>query len=258
EWQYSTNGTTWTSLGGGYSTTSAFALKSADQLRFSPAANYNGAAPALTVKLVDNSVTVTTGATVDATGGAATAYSSSAVTVNHTVTAVNDAPIASGNAILTADLEDTAAASVSTNSVLNLFGTSFDDSADQVSGGTSSATLAGIAITSYTRNAAQGEWRYSTNAGGSWTTIGASVGSNAAIQLHPTDLLEFVPAANFNGAAPALSVKLIESGGTAFTSGNTVDLSAGGSSGGSTIYSAATLTLSHSVTSVKDAPLIAD
>ena len=45
----------------------------------------------------------------------------------------------------------------------SLFSGNFSDAADQVTGGSSANTFAGIAISSYTVDAAKGNWQYSTN-----------------------------------------------------------------------------------------------
>ena len=97
---------------------------------------------------------------------------------------------------------------------------------------------------------AKAAWQYSTNGGGSWTSLGNAT-TTAAIALNATDLLRFVPAANFNGAATALSANLIESG-QAITSGAILDLT--GATGGTTHISTATVALSETVNPVNDAP----
>ena len=125
------------------------------------------------------------------------------------VTAVNDAPVASGSATLAAINEDTAAPAGAT--VNSLFSGNLSDAADQVTGGSSANTFAGIAISSYTVDATKGNWQYSTNSGGSWTTLGSAT-TTTAITLDATAMLRFVPAANYNGSATALSANLIESG----------------------------------------------
>src|SRR5205085_1985867 len=126
----------------------------------------------------------------------------------------------------------------------------FSDAADQVSGGSSANTFAGIAISGYTVDAAKGNWQYSTN-GTSWTTLGGA-SSSAAITLNASDLLRFVPATNYNGAATALSANLIESGQT-ITSGATLNLT--GATGGTTHISSGTVALSETITAVNDAPI---
>src|SRR5262249_875607 len=167
-------------------------------------------------------------------------------TVN--VTAVNDAPVATGSATLAAINEDAASPPGATVSVL--FIGNFSDAADQVLGGSSANTFAGVAISSYTVDANKGDWQYSTDGGNSWTPLGGAT-TTAAITLKDSDLLRFVPAADYNGAATALSANLIESGQTV-TSGATLDLT--GATGGSTHISLAAVALSETINAVNDAP----
>src|SRR5207344_2824758 len=95
-----------------------------------------------------------------------------------------------------------------------LFGGNFSDATDQVLGGSSANTFAGIAISSYTVDASKGAWQYSTNGGFNWTPL-AGATTTAAITLNAADQLLFVPTPNYSGAATALSANLIESGGPA-------------------------------------------
>ncbi|MCY2941407.1 MAG: tandem-95 repeat protein, partial [Planctomycetota bacterium] len=106
--------------------------------------------------------------------------------------------------------------------VASLFGANFSDSLDN-----SANTFAGVAVSSYTVDSAKGNWQYSSN-GSTWSNL-VSATSSAAITLKATDYLRFVPAANYNGQATALSANLIETGGAAITSGATVNLSGTGS-----------------------------
>jgi VCBS repeat-containing protein len=167
-----------------------------------------------------------------------------------TVSAVNDAPVAMGTATLAAINEDDpnpAGASVG-----SLFAARFSDATDQVSGGSSANTFAGIAISNHAIDASKGAWQYSTDGGVNWTAL--PVGSTAsAVTLAGSDWLRFVPAANYNGAATPLAAHLIESGGAAIVGGATVDLSAG--TGGTTVYSAATVALNETINPVNDPPV---
>ncbi|MFM8326814.1 MAG: hypothetical protein ACKN9U_18285, partial [Pirellulaceae bacterium] len=195
-------------------------------MRFLPAANFNGSAPTLTVRLIESPTTVTTAATLDvSSNGGTTAISAGTVVLSTSITAVNDAPVASGSATLTAVNEDSTNPSGAT--VTTLFGGNFSDSTDAVTGGSSANTLAGIAITGYTRDAAKGEWQYSTN-GTNWTDISSSItGDSAAVTFKSADFLRFLPAANFNGSAPTLTVRLIESP-TTVTTAATLNVSSNG------------------------------
>ncbi|MBD1938670.1 cadherin-like domain-containing protein [Microcoleus sp. FACHB-68] len=95
-WQYSTDGTTWTSLG--TPSESAAMLLTADantRIRFSPNANYNGVAGNITFRAWDGT-TGTNGTTANittlGTGGLAS-FSTATETASITVNAVNDAPV---------------------------------------------------------------------------------------------------------------------------------------------------------------------
>ena len=197
-----------------------------------------------------NSPSPSSRATINLTGatGGTTHISSGTVALSETITAVNDSPIASGSATLAAINEDAATPAGAT--VTSLFSGNFSDATDQVSGGSSANTLAGIAIRSYTVDATKGNWQYSTNGGGSWTSLGNET-TSAALTLNASDMLRFVPAANYNGSATALSANLIESGQT-ITSGATINLT--GATGGTTHISSGTVALSETINSVNDAP----
>src|SRR6185437_9150322 len=162
-WQYSSNGgSSWTALGSA-TTATAVTLNGTDLLRFVPAANYNGSATALSANLIESGQSIPSGATLDLTGatGGTTHISSATVALSETISPVNDAPVASGSATLAAINEDAAAPAGAT--VSSLFGGNFSDATDQVAGGSSANSFAGIAISSYTIDAAKGAWQYSSN-----------------------------------------------------------------------------------------------
>ncbi|MBY6262545.1 hypothetical protein EI613_11565 [Azospirillum sp. 412522] len=165
-----------------------------------------------------------------------------------TVDAVNDAPVATGAAAtLPAIAEDTAAPAEAT--VTSLFGDLFSDAADAVTGGSAANGFAGIAIVGNAATTAQGVWQYWT--GTAWEAVGP-VSEGSALVIAAADSLRFVPAADWNGTTPALTVRLIEEGGATAATGGRVDLTQG--VGGSTVYSAETIELTGSVTPVNDAP----
>jgi Ca2+-binding RTX toxin-like protein len=221
------------------STASAFVLDASTLVRFVPAADYSGTAPALTLSLIeDSSGAVTTGASADlTTTGGSTPYSA-ALTLNIAVTATNDAPVASGSATLTAVNEDTAAPTGQT--VSTLFGSHFSD----VDGD----SLAGVAITG-NATVSEGVWQYFS---GAWVTIG-SPSEASALVLAAGTLIRFLPAANFNGAVPALTAYLIDNSGGAVTTGAFLDVSV---NGGQTRFSDVSVDLTTSITAVNDTPVV--
>ncbi|WP_040727377.1 DUF4347 domain-containing protein [Thiomicrorhabdus sp. Kp2] len=101
EWQYSTDGSNWYSVGS-VSTTDGLLLSSSSSLRFVPAAEYSGTPGSLSVHAVDssdNTITFTSGTTretydtVNGDTGADSAVSASSANLNTSVTAVDDAPV---------------------------------------------------------------------------------------------------------------------------------------------------------------------
>ena len=111
-----------------------------------------------------------------------------------------------------------------------LFTPAFNDQRDQVVGGSSANALAGIAITGNAATAAQGEWRYSTDGGTTWTAIATTgLGDTTAIILPSSAMLRFVPAGGFVGTPGALQVRLIDTSGgpVAFSAAADVTINGG-------------------------------
>ena len=92
-WEFSLDGTTWSSLAG-VSDTSATLLDVTARVRFVPNSNFNGNAGAITFRAWDQSTGTNgqTGVNVSTNGGS-TAFSALSTTASITVTAVNDAPV---------------------------------------------------------------------------------------------------------------------------------------------------------------------
>jgi VCBS repeat-containing protein len=260
-WWFSDDGGVWSPIG---TTTAGTALivSASVLVEFKPAGDFNGAPPPLTVDAIDDTYVgnfssgsggtrYTVDLTQASTHGDTSSISQNGATISTTITPVNDAPVATGTATLAAIDEDTL--SPPGDTISHLFAANFSDAKDAVVGGSSADTFAGIAITSYTPDAAKGDWQYSSDAGASWTTLGAASYA-AALTLSATDMLKFVPAHDYNGAATALSANLIESGGT-ITSGATPDLTGTGAIGGTSHISADQIPLSETITAVNDAPV---
>ena len=267
-WEYNDNVTTvgspeWQDISAaGISATNALVLSATSSLRFVPAPNFNGPAPSLTVYGIDDTYTgpfsgasIQQLVTLSAPGsvGGQTPFSATRTTISTLISAVNDAPVASGSATLGPIFED--ATSLTSATVSSLFGGHFSDATDDLvsSGGSSPNTFAGIAISSYTADPTKGDWQYSIGNAGSWVTLD-TVASGMAVTLASGDALRFVPASNYSGAATTLSANLIESGET-FTSGTTITLPA---VGGTTQYSAATVALNETIIPVNVAPMAND
>ncbi len=253
-WQY-WNGSSWLAIGAS-STASATTLTASTPIRFSPASNFNGPAPGLTVVLVDDSGgALTNGGHIDVTTrGGATAYSSGTVVLSQPdVTAVNDAPTVINGATTTLLAVNEDAANPAGDTVANLFGSHFSDAADAVSGGSSANAFSGIMIGVNNSNASQGVWQVFT--GGVWTNLPALSPTNTYL-VSASDSLRFVPAADYSGTPGGLVVLLIDNSAGAVVTGTRLDSSLTGS-GGSTVYSNGTVTLGTSITAVNDAPVAA-
>lgn len=250
QWQYY-NGSTWNNIGA-VSTAASKTFATTVPLRFLPATDYNGAAPTLTVKLVDTSGgALTNGLIVDTTtSGGTTPYSTGTVELSHGVTAVNDAPvIVGGPAVTLATIGENSAPGAG-ETVTSLFASHFSDAKDQVAGGSSANAFTGVAITANTATAAQGVYQYFS--GGTWLDL-PGVSTASAFVLASSTLVRFVPAANYSGTPPALIVHMVDDSSGAVTTGATADLT---TTGGSTAFSAA-MTLGITVTQVNDAPVAA-
>ncbi|WP_179243945.1 hypothetical protein [Tistlia consotensis] len=252
-WQYSTDGTTWTDVGT-RADGNALVLKASDSIRFLPAANFNGTVGSLTYRTIDSSSGAVTTGTQDlssSTGGT-TAFSANTKALTGSVTAVNDAPVASGSATLAAISEgDTNPAG---DTVGSLVSANFDDSTDTVTGGSSAHSLAGLAIVGYAPNGSEGAWQYSTDGGTTWTAVGTRT-AGTALLLDASARLRFLPDPAYHGTPAGLSVKVIDSSSGAVTSGTVSDLSGGGATGGTTAVSGASFVLGTSVGAVNDAPV---
>jgi hypothetical protein len=268
EWQYSTDGgTSWTSISASISPTelgdtATLTIASTHRLRFLPKTDFNGPAPSLSVRLLETPMSVTTGATVDVSNnGGSTTISSSKVVLSQSVTALNDAPLANGSAILPSILEGNL--NPIGTSVAVLFNLNFNDSADNVSGGSTANTLAGVAICSYAEDILKGRWQYSTDNGSTWLNLLTpqvpSLSDSTAMALKRTDLLRFKPAnddyySTSTSPVPVLCARLIDSSFGTLTTG-VLNVS---TNGFTSPVSYGVVTLTTSVTSVNDAPISVD
>lgn len=266
-WEWSNDGVNWTVIdrtggGGGLTLENALLLNKNSRLRFVPNENFNGTPPGLTVRLVDNSITVVSGARVDlsdpnATGGI-TPYSDSnnEVKLTTSVTAVNDAPIKVSEDPITLPAINEDDPNPPSDTVFNIFSSQFDDSNDDYTsfGGSSKNNLAGIAIVRNNAVSSEGTWEWS-NDGITWNTIDFDLADDNALVLSQDTLIRFNPAENYNGNVGGLIVRLIDDSNGAVTSGTILNFTTI-NSGGTTPYSDEfnTVELKTSVTPINDAP----
>ncbi|MGZ8174520.1 MULTISPECIES: beta strand repeat-containing protein, partial [Methylobacter] len=254
-WQYSTDGDTWVDFGT-VSATSALLLDGATQVRYQPD-TLNGETATFSYRAwdetTDTASTNDTRQTVDpGVGGTTTAYSVDSAEGSVAVSSVNDAPTGVGDLTLAAVNEDTVNPSGTAISALTGYSVQDIDTG---------ATSPGILVVGNTANAAtEGVWQYSSDGGANWKAIGAVANDATALALASATQVRFVPAANYNGVPPALSIRVLDNSYEAefstTTEGTenrvTVDSSV---NGGATAISTNVNTISTSITAVNDAPV---
>ena len=163
DWEYSTDGSSWYDISS-VTTSGALLLNTSTKLRFVPVAEYNGTPGSLTVFAVDDSsaTTFTSGATrqtFDTTADDATSKVAAAgVTIGTSITAANDAPVATAGATL-AYSENSSAAAIDATVTLS----DVDDT--QITGATvtlSSGFTSGDTLGFSTQNGISGSYNSST------------------------------------------------------------------------------------------------
>jgi VCBS repeat-containing protein len=228
-------------------------------LVYNPGGNYNG----------DRTITVTTsdlgntGADPGAGGTGDLTFEQDSDNISVHVTAVNDAPVVSGDGTEDAApiIEDTP--SVSGQTVSSLFVGQYSDAADAQSsvgnpGGSSSGSFGGVAVVANGSSLATGQWQYFNTNTSLWVDIGARTTATALLIGEGTNI-RFNPALDFTGAAPTLTVRLIDNSlGFGITFGQVVDISGAGATGGSTAYSDASniVTLGQNVIAANATPVV--
>ncbi len=202
-WQYSTdNGSSWFAVGP-VDTHSALVLAKAALMRFVPAANFNGSIPALTVYGIDDSYAGAatnqgSRATADAaTRGGNAPLSLAGSTIQSSVLSVNDLPTLGNGALADIPEDSTTPAGAL---ISDIFSGQFSD----VDSG-----FAGIAISSTSAAANEGDWQYSLDASVTWNSV-APVSAGDALFLSTTTLLRFMPAPDYHGAYPTLDVYAVD------------------------------------------------
>ncbi|MBT7899586.1 MAG: hypothetical protein HN601_01415 [Candidatus Marinimicrobia bacterium] len=186
--------------------------------------------------------------TVTDTGDDGTESLSDTINVTFTVRPVNDAPLAMGQALLSAiDEDDTLSFG---SSIYDLFISNFNDTQDETEG-SSANTLAGIAIKGDTSVANQGHWQYSNDA--SWINI-PSVSPENSFLLSETLFLRFNPHPDWNGIPGNLEAHLIDNSQGDINSGLTENMSIAIMD--TAQYSFSSISLGTTINAVNDAPVI--
>ncbi|WP_209766606.1 VCBS domain-containing protein [Azospirillum rugosum] len=266
QWQYQIGGTgAWVNVGD-RTLASALLLGSGDRLRFQPAGDFNGPAPQLGLRLVeDGGAAISGGTVVDISGATATggetryADAANQLTLATSVTAVNDRPVVTGSGpVAIAVTEDSTPAGATFASLLA--GRYTDTTDDQTAkGGSADATaLSYVAIVGNASVAGQGTWQYLAN-GTTWTDIPTTgLSAASALVLDAATQVRFVPAANFHGTPGALTLRLADGSANPVTASGSAtdlkDLSANGGTGLTGRWSLGSVDLQPTVGNVNDAP----
>jgi hypothetical protein len=228
----------------------------ANGLVYTPNAHYNGADTLTVITNDQGNNGNDPGSTANGTTEADTDFK----TIN--IADVNDAPTVGGDGTEegAAILEDVPYTNANAPTVATVFGGQFSDAFDvQFSAGTNPTgstgdTLAGIAVVANGSSSGTGQWQWYN--GSAWQDIG-TVSVDTAKTFMASTLIRFNPALNYNGAAPTLTVHLIESAATSVTNNATVDLNPlPATTGNGAIYTAGTVALSQTITAVNDAPVL--
>ncbi len=243
-WQYSLDGSAWDTLDVSDANATLLALDA--YVRFIPLPNFSNDShypdPIVMQFRAWDKTTGSNGDTgVDATSnGGITAFSAATRTLSVTVNPINDAPELSNFTPLQLDAIDEDPSTNTGTLVSDLLAdTTFDMDDDSV----------GIAITG--RTTSHGSWQYSLNDGSTWTALGA-VSNTSATLLSATDLIRFIPNANYTGNSGNITFRAWDmSTGTAGSTGVNVS-----SNGGTTAYSNSNNTASVTVNAVNDAPVL--
>ena len=214
-------------------------LAAANGLLYKPNADYNG----------NDIVTVTTDyLAATPPGGPEIVTHTKPVVID----AVNDAPVRVGSSVVAVpDVIETA--SETGHTIASLFASRFSDAKDDqaASGGSSAATLGGVAFIINNSNDSQGHWQY--HDGSAWQNIGP-VTRAAAHLFHAETAIRFNPAPGYLGNAPNFQALMFESGMT-FTDGDVRDLNSSDKTGGSTHFASGFIIISERVVAANDAPV---
>ncbi|MEC8859521.1 MAG: DUF4347 domain-containing protein [Pseudomonadota bacterium] len=242
---FSTNdGTSWSTVATDVSDSKALHLDSDDLLYWQPNSNVNGEVlDALTFRAWDLTNGEGSGDYEDlGTPGGTSAYSSNTDTVAVTVDPVNDAPsINAGPLALTGINEDTTSAAKTVSELLSDLGYADVESAE-----------GGIAINS---TAGNGTWQYSTDSGANWHAMG-TVSNAASLLLNADSQIRYVPDSQNGETGAQLSLYAWDGTSGTATSGATKGTADTSTHGGSSSFSANTVTTTIAVSAVNDAPVL--
>jgi hypothetical protein len=252
-WQYTLdNGGTWSSVGTAYSSTRMLFLSGSSRLRFVPTSNYLGTGGSLPI-YPWNGTGTTNGTTLTLTG--AINITTLQVSKNLGTTVGNLNVIINTTGPTTPpSLNNLPAISLSsiTEDVTNPSGTTVASILTSVGSDYVLGSLATKGIGIYNAPSTNGNWQFSTNSGSSWANItGLSTVNHLILTgAGTTNMIRFVPAANFNGTS-TISFRAWDAG-----SGTAGTVVAVNSPGGVSGFSTGTGNVSIAVNPANDAPVM--
>ena len=244
-WQYSTDGSIWTTVGA-VSSASALLLTSSSFVRYFPDLQ-TGETATFAFRAWDRTTGTASANNSPSkvntdTNGGSTAFSIDRAEAAILVTDVNDAPTLPGAGLpfaMTATDESTASTGVLVSSII---ATTFND--------IDPGALSGLAVTAVT---GQGVWQYSTD-NNVWTAFG-SVSDSASLLLNSTTFVRYVPD-DRNGETATFTYRAWDQTAGLASSNNSPSKVNTFSRGGTTAISIATAQASITVADVNDAPTI--
>ena len=193
QWQYSTDGLAWTSVGS-VQANQALLLDGNARLRFVPGGD-NADVAGFTFRAWDQTSgsASTAGAPVTAdpgAGGGSSAFSTGSASASRNVTAVNDAPVLADTALSLTVVEDAGPPAGAVGALVSAFTGGLSD--------VDSGAVKGIAITA--TDETHGTWHFSTDNGSTWQAVGAVSNPGSALLLADdgNTRLYFEPAADWD------------------------------------------------------------
>ncbi|MEA5452143.1 FG-GAP-like repeat-containing protein [Leptolyngbya sp. CCNP1308] len=265
QWQY-LSGNSWTTIATNLTEIKALLLTADTKVRFVSAPNFNGKPGSLVGRLIDSShPDFNSGKIQDArfttSGGP---FSQATISKTLTINPVNDAPTVVGEGLIDFPtfLEDTPLTTFNAPTIEALFASSFQDLIDI--NNVNQNTFIGVAIVqdsgSYTDDPTdnqeisyqKGHWEVFDIRYGQWIALPSDVSETNAYLVPRNTQIRFLANANYNGEIPPLKVHLVDSGeGQALGLGQRINLLQTGV-GGTTRYTADTVTLNGEIESVND------
>jgi cyclophilin family peptidyl-prolyl cis-trans isomerase len=226
KWEYLLLGSTTYQTISSVSASSALLLSKDTTLRYTPDGK-NAESATITYRAWDISAGSLGGKvnlSADTSVGGTTPYSTATDTATLTVTSLNDAPVLTASSPLMGSIAPSVTKTFAISSFINN-GTTSTTITDADTG----AVIGGIAVTGFT---GAGTWEYSTD-GTTFSSLG-TVSASSALLLAKTAVLRYTSAASLTDT-PSVTYRAWDT--TSGTNGSKVDLSATGTTGGTTAFS---------------------